>query len=84
MVKSVCREVADLDRTDEIDAISVVIVFPDGTLRTLSAYREGTKLLLVAGMAIAQQTFIAENCRPNCDALLVNLSDRPPSGGECP
>jgi hypothetical protein len=78
MVKSICREVADLDRTDEIDAISVVIVYPDGTLRTLSAYREGTKLPLVAGMAIAQQDFIGGNCPPERDVPVVNVANRPP------
>ena len=67
MIASVCREVADLDQTDEIDGISVVIVMADGHLRTLAAYREGAKLPLLAGMAIASQDFIASNCRPAHD-----------------
>jgi hypothetical protein len=64
IVQQVCKEVADLAATDEIDAIAVVIVMADGHLRTLSAFREGSKLPLLAGMSIAQQDFISAHCQP--------------------
>lgn len=68
MIDQVCREVANLNATHEMDGIAVTIVMADGHLRTLSAYAEGAKLPLTAGMVIHQQDFITSNCRPTRDA----------------
>lgn len=64
LVHQICAEIAALAATDEIDAISAIIVLPDGTLRMLSAYQKGKKLPLLAGMMVAQQQFITDNCCP--------------------
>lgn len=70
LVQQICSEVADLAKTDEIDAIGVAIVLPDGTVRTLSAYSEGTKFPLLAAMTILQQDFVTTTCRPDNEVEL--------------
>lgn len=67
LINNVCDEVAMLRSTDEIDAIAIAIVLPDGTIRTLHAFSEGTKLPLLAGISILQHDFINYNCKSVSD-----------------
>jgi hypothetical protein len=59
VVNDVCGELAELNYAGKVKAIAMVILLDNGDVRTSSAYEEGQKFPLVAGLVFAQHSLVS-------------------------
>lgn len=59
-VKTVVGELSAMEYAGDVKAVAIVIVDRDGDLRTLTAWNEGTKLPLLAGLTVTQHNMISD------------------------
>lgn len=59
-IKTIVGELAAMEYAGDVKAVAIIIIDRDGDLRTLTAWNNGTKLPLLAGLSVVQHNMITD------------------------